>query len=1186
MTSTIGRAGKQIFAAIDTSKPGGASGAPPTTSPATDGESPPVGGGNMFSPKPPSIQPPAHMLKKYGSTYNGMNKEQGHDRRDRRDSTDSNDLEVALQECASIDKTEESSSLRVVPPRIVDSPTKPLAISPRLDKAMVLNPQSQVIFNEFQAGNTAIQSLLKPANQSKTNRQHSETDESSAEEFLQSLQKTLQNKRSFNKDELLAQLEALKQQNLMLTLHMERKDQETKEKLEQERIERDKTVMTLEQANQSLLQQLLDAKQTAEKKLAQEKLHFEESMKRLEEDKSKLQMQIQEKQQQMQFESQIMRQLREEMQRRISLLENDRQRMMDEMSSLNSNSNVVNGNNDLSKENHTRLLQLKQDIEKMDKEKSSLIFQLEENQYKAEATNKELHEQLIKDRELFQHQLQAMEREKRSLCDRLLAAENVAKIQHQVMNEEMEKQKRRSFKLEKKHSKGNNDNVTNSSSNNMNHNNSNKSLKKTVSFSQHPDLEIGFGVVQTPDDSEDDEDESSKEQNRKNGTTGDVSKMTLQEKLKFSAEQSKRRVLELTTKLKKKNKDRLKKNVKKMKDSIQSDHHSDHEHSNSSSSNVNSKSGNDGLKRSLPSTKSLFDLVNTNSNHNNSSRSIITRKQSALRNINQSRSSKQTHSSFIEEEEDNYQILGNENMFSALDSITSLLSSPLKNVDSSGSGIKSGKGEKKSSSSNINENSSSPTRKVQHDGTKSIMDVDSDDDESANYNGESNNESSPFPMPELPPPHLSAAKGDIPRLIILNNMDTKLIVDAVDSVNRHPLFYAVAHGHFAAADFILSIVTNDKTLHVNTNNHFKDRIGNTVNPVHAAAMIFETVNAFSNDQRHLDRIQLNDTIDKTIYHVIYSSAIYHTISHMDVYGDTVVHAAAAGGSEKILSLILKTISDFIKTTIHTIYQQFMEKMSAGSESDSAISSSVPLGLKSFLDDETSDGSTNNDKTVMEYENTEKIYTTILTFIVNNQNSLGLTPSHLSTTSEILEVLHNHHANLLSADFQQRSVLFIACAMNKDSCVEYLINSLDNLPEVLMSNCLLVGDDDNENGDDFALTEQYTDNTEKVIMEHIMKRDYRGDTPLHAAACNNAVESLLILLQSGIDPRLMNDKQYTAYDLAVKNHHDKCIQILAEYTLHYCTSSEFDSVLFLKTLEVRKIETASLLLPLLLFLCLF
>ena len=118
-------------------------------------------------------------------------------------------------------------------------------------------------------------------------------------------------------------------------------------------------------------------------------------------------------------------------------------------------------------------------------------------------------------------------------------------------------------------------------------------------------------------------------------------------------------------------------------------------------------------------------------------------------------------------------------------------------------------------------------------------------------------------------------------------------------------------------------------------------------------------------------------------------------------------------------------------------------------------------------------------------------------------------------------------------------------------------SLDNLPEVLMHTILA---DQDESG-------HHHERIEQLILSYVMQRDYRGDTPLHAAACNNSLQSLLLLLQSGIDPRLVNDKKYTAYDLAAKHGHAQCMEVLAEYTLHYCTSSEFDSVLFLKTLEV-------------------
>ena len=59
---------------------------------------------------------------------------------------------------------------------------------------------------------------------------------------------------------------------------------------------------------------------------------------------------------------------------------------------------------------------------------------------------------------------------------------------------------------------------------------------------------------------------------------------------------------------------------------------------------------------------------------------------------------------------------------------------------------------------------------------------------------------------------------------------------------------------------------------------------------------------------------------------------------------------------------------------------------------------------------------------------------------------------------------------------------------------------------------------------------------------------------------------MLLLQYAIDPRLTNDKGLKAIDLAVKNKHVKCKDLLAEYHLHFVASSNFDSVLFFTALE--------------------
>ena len=116
------------------------------------------------------------------------------------------------------------------------------------------------------------------------------------------------------------------------------------------------------------------------------------------------------------------------------------------------------------------------------------------------------------------------------------------------------------------------------------------------------------------------------------------------------------------------------------------------------------------------------------------------------------------------------------------------------------------------------------------------------------------------------------------------------------------------------------------------------------------------------------------------------------------------------------------------------------------------------------------------------------------------------------------------------DNQFRSPLFIYCFINNESCTNYLLNCVDS--------------------NDFT-----------YLVDH------HGDTPLHAAACNGSIDCLLALLSHGYDPRLLNYQNLMAIDLAIRNKHTKCIEMLAEYNLHFCTSSEFDSVLFLAVLEV-------------------
>lgn len=81
---------------------------------------------------------------------------------------------------------------------------------------------------------------------------------------------------------------------------------------------------------------------------------------------------------------------------------------------------------------------------------------------------------------------------------------------------------------------------------------------------------------------------------------------------------------------------------------------------------------------------------------------------------------------------------------------------------------------------------------------------------------------------------------------------------------------------------------------------------------------------------------------------------------------------------------------------------------------------------------------------------------------NCRNHKGMTPAHMTASAGILELLLSAGADLTIVDENERSPLFVACAMDRVRSADYLIGCLD-----LQSD------------------------------EALLKRDKRGDTPLHA-----------------------------------------------------------------------------------------
>lgn len=131
----------------------------------------------------------------------------------------------------------------------------------------------------------------------------------------------------------------------------------------------------------------------------------------------------------------------------------------------------------------------------------------------------------------------------------------------------------------------------------------------------------------------------------------------------------------------------------------------------------------------------------------------------------------------------------------------------------------------------------------------------------------------------------------------------------------------------------------------------------------------------------------------------------------------------------------------------------------------------------------------------------------------------------------LRVLYEAGYDFRTLDYSGRTPLFVACALNRIDCAQYILDCLET-PE-----------------------------------QDLIVQDNRGDTPLHAAACNGSVECVLLILQFAIDPTTKNNKGFAAVDLAVKKKQQQCVKMLAEYTLHYKTRADFDSQFLIAAIEV-------------------
>ena len=154
--------------------------------------------------------------------------------------------------------------------------------------------------------------------------------------------------------------------------------------------------------------------------------------------------------------------------------------------------------------------------------------------------------------------------------------------------------------------------------------------------------------------------------------------------------------------------------------------------------------------------------------------------------------------------------------------------------------------------------------------------------------------------------------------------------------------------------------------------------------------------------------------------------------------------------------------------------------------------------------------------------------------VNAVNLLGISPAHLCKNRRCLEVLFDAGADIYLKDKQKRSPLFVSCAMNRRDCAEFICEIIE------------------------------------IEGGSFQEVDRRGDTPLHAAACNGSISCAGMLLDLAVEPGVRNKKGLRPIDLAARRGHEKCEQLLAEFHLHHAAgAADFDSVFFLATLQGHK-----------------
>ena len=127
--------------------------------------------------------------------------------------------------------------------------------------------------------------------------------------------------------------------------------------------------------------------------------------------------------------------------------------------------------------------------------------------------------------------------------------------------------------------------------------------------------------------------------------------------------------------------------------------------------------------------------------------------------------------------------------------------------------------------------------------------------------------------------------------------------------------------------------------------------------------------------------------------------------------------------------------------------------------------------------------------------------------VSMRNAAGFTPLHVTESRECCELLVEFGADVMAADKKGRTSLFCAAAQHRMECVQYFCGIADMHPRM------------------------------------ISLADHRGDTPLHAAACNGHADVIRLLLECAAKQDAKNVRGLTPLELAEHNGQEECVGLL-------------------------------------------